>query len=137
MKQGDITIQDQADRLPRGKSISFTRDLSVVSGSVSYTGFGFQPTMLYFACVSSAQSNTACWTVCAKTGGTSSTVGVCDNNGYVADSYSAAVYPIKVDNGGNNYWAQMGSWDIDGFTLAWTKQGSPTGTLNSYVLATK
>lgn len=41
---------------------------------------------------------------------------------------------LTYESSGNTYAGAVKSFDSDGFTITWTKSGSPTGTLNLYAL---
>ena len=102
-----------------------TRVLTAASGDVAYTGVGFVP------------SSIRCYAVVADAAGPWS-IGDSDSNG-------GAIYMFKrLDNSNfnaestglvflltstsNQQKAVVKSYDADGFTLTWTKTGSPTGT---------
>ncbi|MCK9461635.1 MAG: hypothetical protein M0R80_18555 [Proteobacteria bacterium] len=106
------------------KVITATRDGAGATASVAYTGVGFRPTSIL--CLANVDAS------------------LYGSEGY-ADSTKAAtcVYrsAANVTNQGGNIalysnqssWAQgavVASYDADGFTLTWTKVGSPTaGTI--------
>jgi hypothetical protein len=115
--------------LPAGQSIvktaviTFTRVMSVASGSVAYTGVGFKPSTVVFVA-----------------GGGSVNYGVS-----VSDSAFGAGGVYDTGNGltvagivsGSSGAYQSGvitSYDSDGFTINWTKVGSPGGTGTFYAL---
>ena len=105
---------------------SFTRDVTTASGNQSITGLGFTPKAVIFL---SAIPNTkfmsvGCW-------GRLSSGCFLDNGATTADTYTT-------NNGSFIFLRQSivpddaigapGTLDEDGFTIAWTKVGSPTGT---------
>lgn len=101
---------------------SFTRDMAGTAGDVSYTGSGFTPKVIIaFALVD--QTAKAC-----VFGFSSATSG----NGIFADSASAGSYQagggfIYIEQSGGVYQAaSLKTFDSNGFTLTWTKGGSPT-----------
>lgn len=110
------------------KILSATRDLTAGSGDVAYTGTGFTPrALLCLGCV----------------GGTTQAVfGMADGataganiQQIVGGNASAHLSLCLFDQGSNNY--QHGvvkTYDADGFTLTWTKSGTPTGTATLYFL---
>lgn len=105
------------------KVITSTRDMTAGSGDVAYTGVGFKPSLIIFQGAVDA-SQVAGW-------------GVVD---------AASKHHVSYDNLGNYYQAGPGwafiiiggsmyqgatlkTFDADGFTLTWTKSGSPSGTI--------
>lgn len=106
------------------KIITATRDLTAAGAptDVAYTGVGFTPTSI------------VCYYVID--GSTVRGVGFSDSskNGYdlrinsasAAYSYNALI--LLETTGGNNQIGTVKSFDSDGFTLTWTKGGSPTGS---------
>lgn len=111
---------------------SFTRDISLASGSQAITGVGFQPTAVLFL---SNVTTTAQISVGVDDG---TNVGaVIDNNGGSTDTYVSGTsnsISLRVD-GSNRAEAAIQSLDSDGFTLSWTKTGFPTGTATMIYLA--
>ena len=115
------------------KAGSFTRDMSSATGAVSYTGAGFTPKAIFFL----ANINGASPASWGFTTGAGNNVALADDNADAASTYAIFVNKcIYVERGGgNNQNAAIGSFDGDGFTLAWTKTGSPTGTLTGMYVA--
>ena len=109
--------------------VSATRDMTAASGDVSYTGVGFKP----FALIVMATINdlpdvfSFTFVTAALTRGFGQVgtvpVMVATGNAIMLQT-SAGVYQTAVIN----------TLDSDGFTLTWTKLGSPTGTGYVYVL---
>ena len=63
---------------------------------------------------------------------------IADFHNVTANSYDSWAELIRVTGGHPIFQkAVHTSYDADGFTLAWTKAGSPTGTLNCSYLALK
>jgi hypothetical protein len=117
------------------KQFQFNRDMSTVSGAVSFTGAGFQPTKLSM--------------LCSINGTLSGSVGFSDSTGrgdcqyYYANpglqtgqalGYVGAVYETTLSN---YLQVSIQSYDSDGFTLYYTKGGSATSTANIIVSAEK
>src|SRR3990167_99942 len=105
------------------KIITATRDMTAATGSVSYTGAGFAPTAIIgIACLAVA--------------GAQSSIGICDSSAAEANLSFAAVNEqgssfFKISSGASvEQIATVTTLDADGFTLSWTKAGSPTGTAN-------
>lgn len=109
------------------KAVSFTRDTAAASGSQAVTGVGFTPKWILFLY---GVSGSAKWGV-----------GFSDiTNGYglYSDHNSSADTMVPMSGGSNiiffesgggaNYLGVLASADADGFTITWTKTGSPTGT---------
>lgn len=106
------------------KRITSSRDSTAASGNVAYTGVGFTPTSIQV--------------VAAISSGTAMCVGHVDSSksGYAVSSASSTLwipYPAFVllypNATGDFQLADISTFDADGFTLAWTKSGSPTGTI--------
>ena len=112
----------------------FTRDMSTASGSVAYTGVGFQPTsIIFFSSYGSA--GYASWGVVD-----SSLNGACtsDYTNVTTDSYEYFGDEIRVNSTHpNRYKGYVSSYDTDGFTIQWTKDNTMSGTLKVIYLAYK
>jgi hypothetical protein len=115
---GTITADNYPEK-PRVKVGTFTRVLSAASGNVAYTGVGFRPTSIEFtASVDSAPE------FCQGTvNGAGARCITSDAAGLKYNS-SHAVRIIR-DAAGREQAATLVSFDADGFTLAWTKTGTP------------
>lgn len=101
-----------------------TRDVSLASGSQAVTGVGFKPKCIDFIVNING-------TVAASWGFDDGTTaeGMLTNNGGTAGQFSSSTSSIFiVVSAGNTYTGKISSLDADGFTIAWTKSGSPTGT---------
>jgi len=109
------------------KAVSLTRDLTASSGNVSTTGVGFTPKSALFLAVKSA-------TTLASVGITDGTASY-DIQIYGSNllSYSTTKC-ISITDGSASQEASLATFDSDGFTLTWTKTGSPTGTANFFGL---
>ncbi len=108
-----------------------TRDMTAGSGDVAYTGYGFQPTGLLILAV---LANTA-----FSLGSSEPALAE-----HCMDIRSSATPDINADwmlqlvpSGGNYQVCVVKTYDADGFTLTWTRGGSPTGTANLHVFAFK
>lgn len=115
----------------RFKVGTFTRDISTATGSQAITGVGFTPKAIAF--LSGAAAGIAL-----------SSIGFSDNTTEVAWStltgtgsgFLSATTCISVGTtGSDNQTATVTSFDADGFTLAWIKNGTPTGTATMAYLA--
>jgi hypothetical protein len=110
---------------------SFTRDMAAVAGDVAYTGVGFKPVLVEFM-TSFSQAHSVGWD-----DGTnafySATVGVGTGMEYISGGARSI---FMTDNyGSTNVLAYIKTLDSDGFTLTWSKTGSPTGTFTVYYKA--
>jgi hypothetical protein len=110
---------------PSSKIVDFTRDLSLASGSQALTGFGFKPTR----CSSFGSIDLVTGSYTTFNGRTDAT------GGSSALAYYAAGQMIKASgvflyggSGADNAQAAVASYDADGLTLNWTKNGAATGT---------
>ena len=113
---------------------TFTYDLSTASGSQAITGVGFVPkSLVIFAFVDGAAGR-ASW---GLTDGTTS-VNLADNETVTDDQLTGGSALVNIIvSAGNTATAALTSFDTDGFTLAWTKTGTPTGTATLQFLATR
>ena len=136
MKQGDVTTQDEAVVLPSAKVTNFTRDMSIASGTQVVTGVGFRPSHIIFQCsvdggvgrMSIGFQDNAFIVRCISD---FENVGAGQWSPINGNSISAN---LNVTTGYNGF---ASSYDIDGFTITWTKVMSPTGTLNIQFMAFK
>ncbi|MGM5018734.1 hypothetical protein [Tardiphaga sp. 367_B4_N1_1] len=115
----------------KSKVIATTRVLTAASGNVAYTGVGFKPS----AIVAVAAINT---TPAFGVGFSDAALGAGGVTYYGNNHATFGAFLIEVfltnDLGSDYQTASVASYDADGFTLAWTKNGSPTGTANLYFL---
>ncbi len=106
------------------KVISATRDMTAASGDVAYTGTGFTPTSIdaiavinTSASLSKGFSDSSKTSECMLCAGTSTTW-----------YFNASLIYIGTTVTTETQIAGVKSYDSNGFTLTWTKTGSPTGT---------
>jgi hypothetical protein len=116
---------------PAGVSVftgSFTRDLTTASGSQAITGVGFVPKAVLFTMSvgGGARFSDGFDTQTAR--GSTYTNGSATFN---ADARSI----VALTSGSDFQYAQIATMDSDGFTLTWTKTGSPTGSATIKYLA--
>jgi hypothetical protein len=118
----------------KAKVLAHTRDMSLASGSVGYTGYGFRP-----QCLITPMSNTTAAPnlSCFGVSGFDPTI-----RAVLATSVASDLIQDVSGNflaGGpdfSNYQlGQPASYDADGYTISWVKGGSPTGTWTWYSLA--
>ncbi|MFA5036689.1 MAG: hypothetical protein WC479_05885 [Candidatus Izemoplasmatales bacterium] len=117
------------------KTQTETRDNTAASGNVSYTGYGFTPTaLIIFACLNDTVNTS---------------FGHCDSvrveqvmmyrqevSQWTHNS-NQIVY-ITSALAANRQTAIVASYDADGFTLTWTKSGTPSaGTIAMMVIAVR
>ena len=108
-----------------------TRDITAATGDVAYTGVGFKPRALVaMGCVDSDKR----MSMGIAVGAAEYSVSTLD--GRATDTWSTNLANLFwVDTGsGQNQLAVVKSMDSDGFTLTWTKDGTPTGTFVFMVL---
>lgn len=112
------------------KTGSFTRDMTLASGSQSITGVGFKPQVVIFVGGVASTSQ--------------STIGFDDASTHASNYYDLVnaaetadfTDSINVDTSAANYYSgHLSSLDSDGFTISWTKVNSPTGTMTVKYLA--
>jgi hypothetical protein len=106
-----------------------TRVLTEASGDVAYTGVGFTPSAIIFFVVIGGGS----------LGRWGLSDGVRHGAAYRVSGATTIISDTDVAilcdlSGGNSQSAVVKSFDADGFTLTWTKTGSPTGTAIIYCL---
>lgn len=106
------------------------RDSVDATGNVAYAGIGFRPSkIIAFAACDDLLLDGA------------KSVGMCGNNGIaycIHDStdgtlhaYEDKLIRLVIGPAGTNYQqCTVKSFDIDGFTLAWVKNNTPTGTID-------
>lgn len=110
------------------KLFSLTRVLSVASGSVAYTGLGFKPSFIQFQ---TGISGGATWMSFGQSDvASNSSQELALNAGGTLGAFAQNVAGIQRDNAAGSNWQSfvVTSFDADGFTLAWTKTGTPTAT---------
>ncbi len=106
------------------KILVATRDLSASSGDVSYTGVGFQPTSLMV--IANCHDTFTFSNGIADSSKTCRLISASSAN--VVRSYADMLVLLYVTNESNLQYCNVKTYDADGFTLTWTKAGSPTGT---------
>jgi len=126
MQVGDITKQDASVQLPVPFIGSFNRDASLAIGTQAVTGVGFKPSYVF---VQANINNDA-----AMSFGFSDAVSdkaKSDNNNEAASDYQdISTQCIHLRTGSSiALRGTIQSFDADGFTVDWTKQGAPTGTV--------
>ncbi|KKN21166.1 hypothetical protein LCGC14_0928220 [marine sediment metagenome] len=109
---------------------NFTRDTSLASGDQTITGVGFKPAGVIFF-MSQTSSDEISWGMDDGTTGLSIA-----ELGSAPGTYSPLANAI-FDNeaSGTDYKGDVKSFDNDGFTIAWIKISSPTGTIQVQYIA--
>lgn len=121
-----------AAQLPAPKIVTVSRDLTVASGNVAYTGCGFAPRALIATGGVSAGPAYALRTgMAASAGGVGNSTLYQTGAGDVIAGQFIAVYD---STGTAGQTAVVASYDSDGFTLTWTKTSTPSGTATFYVM---
>jgi hypothetical protein len=114
------------------KIITITRDTTAATANVAYTGVGFTPTAM-LALGGIGASNTE-YQVLFAMSDSSLTAKNMFLGATLTGAQGATFLLIQNGAGSGNQAATVVSYDADGFTLAWTKTGSPTGTATIYVM---
>lgn len=126
-----LVLMNPKARPARIKIGSFTRDMTAATGSVAYTGVGFTPKAVVFLSALSSQSIPLSVGVDDSTGrGTIFTRGS-------ASFITTPSYSIQLETlAGTDFQSgSISAFGADGFTIGWTKTGSPTGTAQIIYMA--
>lgn len=117
------------------KVLAITRDMSLSTGSVSYTGVGFRPTSLQaFGANTTLGTNNAVNGYCdSALGQAALRAGSATPGQWV---YLASVL-INLGSDGATQTFAVTSFDADGFTGTWTRTGAPGGTQSVAILCFK
>lgn len=109
---------------------AFTRDVSAASGNVATTGVGFLPKVLVIMGVINAAPQMS---IGFYDGTAHGCIAMYTNDAW---TYTASYITFcQFGSGSSEQKASVASLDADGFTLTWTKTGTPTGTFAMYYLA--
>lgn len=106
--------------------LATSRELVTASNTVAYTGVGFQPSALI---ILAHVNNTAFESLTFTTAAGS--IGTYHYNSVVTLNIAA----ITIQTGDGYQTGTIKTLDADGFTLDWTRSGTPTGTITIHVLA--
>lgn len=95
---------------------TFTRAMAAATGTVSYTGVGFKPTLILFSA--------------GYFGGTGLWFGATDGSDALANSLGTSTDACisLLETAGKYQTAVISSFDDDGFTLSWTRTGATTAS---------
>ncbi len=115
--------------LTNAKAVSSSYNVATASGTQDVTGFGFNPRFVIgFGSIEGTDSTFMGWTE----------VGVLDRStaedGATGNSYAYGSFPVGVVTQSGTKAAGVVSSISDGIRITWTKTGSPTGTLQLYLL---
>jgi len=110
---------------PKFKTVSLTRDLSTATGTQAVTGVGFKPKAIVL--VGGVQGSTGTASIGISDGTIDGSWGNNSGAGTGVMEVSATV-GFQATGAGAYQQVEISSFDADGFTLSWTKTGSPTGT---------
>jgi hypothetical protein len=104
------------------KMISLTRDISATSGSVAYTGCGFQPTALNIIGKTTSADTNPMWgfSDSTKAGNSLATYDLTGNTTGNANPFIG----FSGTTGADFQTGAISSYDADGFTINWTKTGA-------------
>ncbi len=127
------SVAGVVSRIAKFKVGSFQRDVSLASGNQVITGVGFTPKAIIFI-GTGAVGTTDKVNWCIATPVNYSLIQLTTDIGYRIGT-NVAINFYHYGGAGNNTYALIASWDADGFTLTWTKNGSPTGTADILYLA--
>lgn len=107
---------------------SFTYNLSTASGSLPVTGVGFRPKVVILG---GAVSGASPWTLGAADASGGASMGFIGTAMQMQTTLPIVLYA----NGSDYQTGILSSMDSDGFTLAFTKNNSPTGTATVFYVA--
>jgi len=113
------------------KRLSISRDLTAASGSVTYTGVGFQPSSIEIFMAEAGAVATAPFSKGCVDEGESEYVIAQHNGNWYMDSLKCV---FLSEAAGDYQYATHSSNNTDGFVLAWTKVGNPVNTAYGYVI---
>lgn len=127
-----ITINELGIALGLFKIVNFTRDTSVASGTQAVTGVGFKPAAVIFIAGVSGGGIRASFGFDNLTAAQSIySLGSAGNFNPDSSNSIGLVSVLNTDY----VLGKISSLDSDGFTVTWTKTGSPTGSCVVIALA--
>lgn len=104
---------------------TFSRDVSTATGTQAVTGVGFTPRALIVFGTIASVGGIASW---GMSDGSTDTA-IYDNGTSSTDTYAQSANLALIQTAvGSFYEGVVDSFDADGFTIGWTKNGTPTGT---------
>lgn len=113
---------------------SITRDMTAATGTVAETGVGFTPRAIFFYGVIGGEG---AW-FCGSTDATNNRA-MFPSEAIQSSMGSTSSNCITLSDTGSSQSqnATISSFDADGFTVSWTKSGTPTGTATIKYIAFK
>jgi hypothetical protein len=138
MKQGDITIQNEADFLPLTVRITdASRDMSVTT-QVALTGVGFKPRLVWACAYEPGAVGGGSWGMTGATG--TQALSMRDRTAVSADTWAVESYLIYIQDGSggaNWFGATINSFDNDGITVDYVANGTSSGNATIRYLCIK
>jgi hypothetical protein len=138
MEYGDITRQNESVQNPLPVIIFISRDNTLADGNQAITGVGFKPSYVHFQ-YSESPGTTASGGVGFARGTATQHQSYLSWNTNTADtiegSSTRCVRLFQGSSNGNN--ASLVSFDSDGLTLSWVKNGSPTNFTSMRIICFK
>jgi hypothetical protein len=125
-------VYDKIEAIQQKAFGSFTRDITTASGTQVVTGVGFTPTKVNFKMVLSSGAGPN-----MSIGDDVSSSRNClfdSGSGNYSCSNSFSIYSYGAA-GANLYQGLITAFSGDGFTITWTKTGTPTGTITIFYMA--
>lgn len=114
----------------------FSRDISLASGTQIVTGVGFKPSAIIFLAGIANQQSASIGIVDDGLGANDNASLLFGHDGTADNISSSGTISIKFFvTAGDNYRGSVTALNSDGFTITWTKTGSPTGSLGIQFLA--
>lgn len=136
---GDLTKLGDSAVLayPHYKTLRINRTMTDAAADVAYTGFGFTPRLLVIHAVGGGASATndersLGWADTAGEFNNDSNFISSENGLYVASGQQIVRYYSATSVG---VFCHVESFDSDGFTLGWGKQGAPSGNIACMCMA--
>lgn len=130
---GDVLVRGTgtAQRQARQLIGSFDRDVSV-TGTQAITGVGFKPRRVYaFLSLIGTGDGAMSWGMSVGSAASRALLRNLGTGDFAQSGSMLAAYQV---DGSNIAIADMTSFDADGFTVTWSKTGTPTGTARiSYI----
>lgn len=131
--QWNFVSGDTGGGLIISRIVKFTRDMTAASGSVSYTGLGFVPTMLIAISPGITGEMNASWGFSDKNLANENILA--RNDGSLLFTESPQFLNIQQgEPSAGSQTASVSTYDSDGFTFNWTKSDIPTGTATIKIL---
>jgi hypothetical protein len=139
MREGDVISEAAALAGTAHFCESFTRDLSLASGTQAVTGVGFKPTALLFYTADLSGGAVYVSITCAAPN-IATGRGVFNNRNAVTGTWFRVNNALLIQHSsgsGDSVFGDIQSYDADGFTVSWTKNGTPTDTVQIGFMAFK